>query len=206
MTRSSSFAWAAPRIVSLLLLIAPTTWAGEGGRPEVPEDAADGARRGGRDVPVPRRLPHGADRRGAARVRPGRRRVRRGRPALCRRDVGLSSRRPETRQAVRREHARPADRPAQAPDRPRRRRQVRHRGDPGRQAVVADRRRGLEGRGVRRRDAEHLVHQGRRRRRPGRDPRGGLRGLPQVQHPGRDEQPPVGPRPRDLRCGVEQRR
>ena len=85
--------------------------------------------------------------------RPGRGRIRRGRPALRRRDVGLPARRPEERQAVRREHARPPDRPAQAPDRPRRRRHVRRRDGPGRQALVAHRGRALEGRGLRRGDA-----------------------------------------------------
>ena len=96
------------------------------------------------------------------------------------------------RQAVRRAHDRPAARPRPAPRRHRRRRPVRPEHDLRRRALVADRPRALEGRRLRRRDARHLVPQGHRRRRPGRRAPEGLHRLPQVQRPGRDEQPAAG--------------
>ena len=119
----------------------------------------------------------------------------------------LSSRRPGERQAVCREHARPADRPAQAPDRPRRRRHVRHA-----RTIFADRLSWPTGVAVWKGgvfvaatpDIWYIKD-------TDGDGRADVReevftGLPQVQHPGGDEQPPLGPRPRDLRRGVEQRR
>ena len=50
-------------------------------------------------------------------------------------------------------------------------------------------------------DARPLVPQGHRRRRPRRRTQEGVHGLPQVQRPGRDQQPAVGPRSQDLRRG-----